>query len=120
MLQKKIVAFKIYADLLAILIFAIVLKFVDLPLNVISYINSSIKILSIFIMIICIKKFTSGNLFVSSIISGLVFAITSYLIFSSLNGELVIDMSIAYDLIFAVLVAVASGIIINILKRKTV
>ena len=101
-------------------IFAIVLKFVDVPLNIISYVNNGIKILSIFVMILFVKKFTNGNLFVASIVSGLIFAGLSYVIFSSLNDGFVFNITIAYDVVFAVLVSVVVCVIVNILKRKSV
>lgn len=110
----------VVVNLLAILILAIILKFVDIPLNVISYVNNAIKILSIFSMMLCIKKFTSGNLLISSLIGGVVFAGLSFVIFSSLNGGFVFDATLAYDVIFAIIASIVACVIINILKRKSV
>ena len=110
----------VVVNLLSILILAIVLKFVDIPLNVVSYVNNAIKILSIFTMIICIKKFTCGNLMISSLIGGIIFAGLSFIIFSSLNGGFVFDTTLAYDIIFTIIASIVSCVIINMLKRKSV
>ena len=110
----------VVVNLLSILILAIVLKFIDIPLNVVSYVNNAIKILSIFTMIICIKKFAGGNLMISSLIGGIIFAVLSFIIFSSLNGGFVFDTTLAYDIIFTIIASIISCVIINMLKRKSV
>lgn len=110
----------VVVNLLAVLAFAVVLKFANIPLNVISYINNGIKILSIFVMVLCLKKFSSANLFVSSLLSGVLYAILSFLLFSILNGGIVLDMSTVYDIAFAVMASIATSIIVNVLKHKNV
>ena len=110
----------VVVNLLAVLIFAIVLKFAHLPLNIISYVNNGIKILSIFIMVVFLKKFSTGNLFISSLLSGVLYALLSFFIFSILNGGIVLDMTTLYDVVFAVIASIATSIIVNVLKRKNV
>ena len=110
----------VVVNLLAVLIFAIVLKFANLPLNIISYINNGIKILSIFIMVVFLKKFSTGNLFISSLLSGVLYALLSFFIFSILNGGIILDMTTLYDVVFAVIASIATSIIVNVLKRKNV
>ena len=110
----------VVVNLVAVLIFALVLKFVNLPLNIISYVNNAIKVLSIFVMILFVKKSSSGNLFVSGLLSGVLFEVLSFAIFSILNRGVSFDATTVYDLIFAVVVAVVASVVINVLKRKNV
>ena len=108
----------IVITLLGIVILAFVLKFVDLSSVAINYINDIIKGLSIFIMMLCIKKRNSEKLLIKSVFAGIIYAVLCFLIFSILNGSFILDMAFVYDLLFSIAVAVLVTIIINVLKRK--
>ncbi len=110
----------IIATLIGVVILAVILKFTDLSSNAIGYINDIIKALSIFLMVMFIKKWTDGNLLVKSIIGGLLYAVLSFLIFSILNGGFSFNMSIVYDLLFSLISAMIVAVIFNIIGRKNV
>lgn len=110
----------ILITLIGIVILAVVLKFANLNLTVISYINDIIKAISIFIMILCIKRAGEEKLLLKAILAGAIYSVFSFTIFSILNGGFVFNLGFVYDLLFAIIVAVITSIILNILKRKTI
>ena len=115
----KIALVGIISTLVGILIFSVILKFVDMSSTVISYINDIIKALSIFIMVLILKKLDGERLLIKSIIASLLYAILCFIVFSILNGSFAINMSLVFDLFFAIAVSVIATIIVNTLKRKT-
>ena len=110
----------IVATLLGTVIFAFVLKFANLSSMFISYINDFIKVVSIFIMLMCVKRNNSDRLFLKAILAGVIYALISYVVFSILNGGFVFDLSFLYDLLFAVIVSMIVSVIINIISHKNV
>ena len=115
----KVALTGIIATLVGVLVFSVVLKFVDLSSLTICYINDIIKVLSIFIMILILKKSGEDKLMFKSVFVGILYAILCFAVFSVLNGSFQIGMSTIYDLVFAVVVAIIATTIVNILKRKS-
>ena len=116
----KSVMVGIITTLLGIVVFAIVLKFVDLSSNVVGYVNDVIKVLSLFVMALLLKRNNTGKLLFKAIFGGAIYAILSFVIFSILNGGMVFNMSFVYDLLFAVIASAIIAVIVNLLNRKTV
>ena len=110
----------IVITLIGVVILALILKFTDLSSNFIGYINDVIKALSIFVMVLFIKKWTEANLLIKSIIGGLLYAILSFVIFSILNGGFAFNMSFVYDLLFSLIASMIVAVIFNIIGRKNV
>lgn len=110
----------IVATLLGIVVLAFVLKFVDLSSSTINYINNIIKGLAIFVTMLSIKKHNSNKLMLKAVVAGILYSIISFVVFSILNGEFSLNLSFFYDLLFAIIVAVAITVILNLLKKKTV
>lgn len=110
----------IIATLIGTVVFAIVLKFADLSTTIINYINDVIKIFSIFIMIVCVKKNNNEMMFLKSIFAGIIYALLSYVVFSVLNGGFVMDLTFVSNLVFAVIVSAIVAVIVNVLTRKNV
>lgn len=108
----------IVVTLAGIVAFAVVLKFVDVPTNVVGYINDVIKGLSIFVLVLCLKRGNNQKLLLKSALGGAVYALLSLIVFSILNGNFVFNMTIVYDLIFAIIVAVVASVIVNLLSKK--
>lgn len=104
--------------LAGVVVFAIVLKFVDVPTKAVGYINNAIKGLSIFVMVLFLKKASSEKLLFKSALGGVVYSLLSLIIFSILNGEFNFNLTIVYDLIFALIVAVVASIVVNLLNKK--
>lgn len=110
----------IVITLLGIILFAFILKFVDLSSKTISYINDLIKILAIFVMINCVNKFNGNRLLFKSIFAGIIYSILCFTIFSILNGGFNFNLSFVYDLLFSVIVSMIVSVIINIIGHKKV
>ena len=110
----------IVSTLIGVVVFAVVLKFANVPSIAISYINDIIKVVSIFIMVICIKKRDNNNLLLKSIVSGVIYAFLTFIIFSILNGGFVLNLSFVYDLLFVVITSAIAAIMLNLISKKTV
>lgn len=104
--------------LAGIVIFAIVLKFVDVPSNAVGYINNAIKAVSIFIMVLFLKKGSQEKLLLKSAFGGVVYSLVSLIIFSILNGSVNFNLTIVYDLVFALVVAVVASVVVNLFSKK--
>ena len=108
----------IATTLIFFVIFAVVLKFVDVPSGVVGYVNDIIKVLSIFLMMFFMKRFNDGKFIIKGAICGLIYGILTYVIFSIINGDFMFDMSLVFDLLFAVVVGVISAVILNLMSHK--
>ncbi len=104
--------------LIGTVVLAVVLKFADIPSKVVSYINDIIKALSIFFVVLVLKKSTDEKLLVRAVIAGAVYGLLSFVIFSILNGGFHFSLSILFDLIFAVVVAIVASIIFKLTSKK--
>ena len=109
----------IVATLIGTVIFAFILKFANVSSTFVSYINNLIKTISIFVMIMCIKRTFNEKLIVKSILAGIIYAVLSFFVFSIVNGSFILDLSFLYDLLFAEVVAVVCSVIINLISPKT-
>lgn len=114
----KAVLFAIVITLLCIVIFAVVLKFADLPISVVSYVNNGIKILALLFAILFVKKSNSEKLLIKSIFTGLIYAILTFLIFSIFNGGFSFNVSIIFDILYSVVVAIILAVILNVTSKK--
>lgn len=108
----------IVVTLIGIVFFAIVLKFADLNSTVITAVNNIIKALAIFFMVFFLKKSGNRKLIVKALVAGLIYAVLSFLIFSIMNGGFVFNLSILYDLLFALIVSVIAAVILNLTSKK--
>lgn len=108
----------IVVTLIGIVFFAIVLKFADLNSTVITAVNNIIKALAIFFMVFFLKKSGNGKLIVKALVAGLIYAVLSFLIFSIMNGGFVFNLSILYDLLFALIMSVIAAVILNLTSKK--
>lgn len=106
--------------LIGVVIFSVILKFVDVSSALMSYINDAIKAVSIFLMVLNLKRKNGDKLLIKSIFSGLVYAIISFVVFSLLNGSFMLDISFVFDLLFSVAVSAIVSVIVNVLNRKAV
>lgn len=109
----------IVATLIGTILFSVILKFTNLSSMFISYINDFIKAVSIFLMVIFIKKNNQEKLLINSIIGGLLYALLCFLLFSILSGTFFIDLSFLYNLLFDLIVSAIVSIIVNIVGHKT-
>lgn len=104
-------------SILLVLVFAFILKFVDLNSNVIAIVDQIIKILSIVVVVISLSR-GEGSLLIRGIIAGAVYSIITFIVFSILNGGVNFGIGILTDILFSALVGGASAMAINIIKKK--
>lgn len=113
----KAVLFATLISLALVLIFAIVIRFASVENKVIMPVNVAIKILSLLVGIMLAVKNPQNGL-VKGAISGLVYMLFTFLIFSALSGFK--DVTFSWiDLITLPVVGAISGIIaVNLKARK--
>ena len=113
----KAVLFATLISLALVLIFAIVIRFANVENKVIMPVNVAIKILSLLAGVLLAFK-TPQNGLVKGAISGLLYMLFTFLIFSALNGFK--DVTFSWiDLITLPVAGAISGIItVNLKSRK--
>ncbi|MBR2480337.1 MAG: TIGR04086 family membrane protein [Clostridia bacterium] len=113
----KTALFSLIITLLAVLILGIVIKFVNIPNNVLMPINQVIKVISVLIgCIIGIKNKQNGAL--KGGISGLIYTLISIFIFLILGYSLKDSFSFI-DLLLGIIIGAISGVIaVNTGRRK--
>lgn len=108
----------VIVSILLVLIFAFVLKFVDLGSGMISMVDQIIKIISILIAIVMLNKGDGEHLLIKGLLVGAVYSILTFVVFSALNGGFNLNPAIFTDIVFSALVGGVWAIIINLFKRK--
>ena len=108
----------VVVSILLVLLFAFVLKFVDMSSSVISIVDQVIKILSILAAVLTLNKIDNEGLLFKGLLVGVVYAIITFVVFSTLNGGFNLSGAILSDIIFSTLVGGVAGILINIVKNK--
>ena len=108
----------VIVSILLVLLFAFVLKFVNLSSGVISIVDQIIKILSIFVAIVMLNKTSSEGLLVKGLLVGVVYSILTFIVFSILNGGFNLSVGILSDIAFSGLVGGVVAILLNIIKKK--
>lgn len=104
--------FALIISIFAILIFAIILKFVDMSDIAIKVVNQIIKVCSILLgCLICLKKNGKFGLYKGTVV-GLIYTVVAFLVFSLLGGGFSFNASIVYDLLFGGIFGGISGIIV--------
>ncbi len=110
--------FSLILSLLAILVFAFIIKLTGLSDGFIKPINQVIKVVSIlFGCLMAFKKDNEKTLIKGAII-GAVYVVLAFLLFSALNGSFEFSPTIFIDILFGLAVGVISSIILNIFRKK--
>ena len=105
-------------SILMVLLFAFVLKFVDLNSSTITTVDQIIKVISIFIAVFLLSKSTSDKVLIKGIIVGALYSVIAFVVFSILNGGVVFSVAILTDVGFSSLVGGVSAILLNIAAKK--
>ena len=108
----------VITSILLVLLFAFVLKFVDLNSNVISIVDQIIKILSIFIAVVTLNKYNGDKLLGKGAFVGVAYAIITFVVFSLLNGGFSLGVGIVSDIAFSAVVGGLSAILLNMISKK--
>ena len=114
----KTVVIAILISMVSVLVFALVVKSTDVGEDVIGYVNLAIKILSV--VIGCLIGFRRGSGFgwLKGVISGLLYVVTSFLVFSAISGEFSLADVSVLDLVTGAVVGLLSGVLTVNLKKS--
>ncbi len=111
----KGVVFGLFVILVAILLFALIIKVTELSSSLIQPINQGIKALGVFFAcLVSVSNKRRGWL--TGLFTGLFVALISYLLFSLIAGSLHFGKGVLLDLIFGAVVGAISGIIAKNVK----
>ena len=104
-------------SLVAILLFAFIIKLTGMSKGLIKVINQIIKIVSIFLGTFFILRKTGQKGLFTGIIVGLLYTIIAFVVFSILNGKFAFDITLLIDIIFGVAIgAICRAICVNLKK----
>jgi len=108
----------VVVSILLVLLFAFVLKFVDLNSGTISFVDQIIKIISIIVAVIILNKSSSDGLLIKGLLAGAVYSLITFIVFSILNGGVNLSIAILTDIVFSALVGGVCAILLNIIKKR--
>lgn len=103
--------------IIGILVFSVIYKFCNFSDNIIKIVNQVIKILSIFLGTLVVLKNNKTKGMIKGAIVGVIYMIFAYILFCLLVNTFSISISLLFDLIFASIVGVVSGIILVNIKK---
>lgn len=105
-------------SLVGILVFALILKFVDLSEGFVKIINQIIKILSIFGgTYLCLKTEKSKG-YLKGLLVGLGYTVIAFLVFSLLDGNLNLNLTFLTDIVFGGIIGAICGVFCANFKSK--
>lgn len=108
----------VVVSILAVLLFAFVLKFVDLNSGTVSLIDQIIKILSIAVAVFVLSKSNGEGLLIKGIAVGAIYSIFAFIVFSVLNGGINFSVATLTDIVFSAMIGGVTAILLNIIKKK--
>lgn len=108
----------VVVSIILVLVFAFVLKFVDLRPHAISLVDQVIKALSVVMAVVIVSKISTDNLLIKGIFTGVVYSILSFVVFSIMNGGVHFTVAVLTDLAFCGVVGGICSIILNIFRKK--
>ncbi len=114
----KSVLIAVITCLVLVLAFAMIMKFAELPDSVILPVNIMIKCISVVTGVLFgIKAAEHGAL--KGFLTGLLFVIVTYLLFSIINGDFSLSLMSLVDIAIMIVQGVVTGVIVvNIKSRK--
>ena len=108
----------VVTSILLVLLFAFILKFVNINSNIITIVDQIIKIISIFVAIFALFKAGGNKLLLRGMVVGAVYSVLSFIVFSMLKGGVNFTVGLFTDILFSALVGGVSAILLNIIKKK--
>lgn len=103
-------------SLVAVLLFALILRFVSMSDGVIKIVNQVIKVLAIFSAVLFAVR---GKMcYLQGGVLGIFVSIITYIIFGIISADLSFGLSFLYETIFAFVFGLLSGVIAGCLKRE--
>ena len=112
------VVVSIAVTLILILLFALLIRFINISDKFIFPVNQIIKIVSIFIGTIILHKKNKSKGFLKGLLFGIIYFIICFVVFSILQGKFTFDMNNFYDMLLTSLMAGLIGIIVVNIGRR--
>ena len=104
-------------SLVAILLFAFLLRWTNISDSLIAPVNQVIKGVSIFLGVFFGLKKVKRNSIINGLIIGFLYTIVAFLVFSLLDGAFCFDKSLLNDILFGTIIGAICGIICVNLKK---
>ncbi len=104
-------------SLVAILLFAFLLRWTNISDSIIAPVNQVIKGVSIFLGVFFGLKKVKQNGIINGLIIGFLYTIVAFLVFSLLDGAFCFDKSLLNDILFGTIIGAICGIICVNLKK---
>ncbi len=103
--------------MVAILVFAFIVKWMSLGENTIEIVNQVIKVVAIFFGVVACLKVSSEKHLYKGMIVGVLFSVLSFLLFSALNKSFSLDLTFVWDALFATAIGLICAVIVGILRK---
>ena len=115
----KTVVIAVLISMVLALVFALIVKAANVSENAISYVNQGIKIVSMLIAaLIAFKRGGKGG-WIKGLVSGLLYVITSFTVFSLIAGDFTFEDLTWVDFLTGAAVGVICGVIaVNVKKSE--
>ena len=105
--------------LLFILLLALVVQISGLSSDVIFPVMQVVKVISIFVAVAIAIKPAKSKMWLYGALVGFLYMVLTFLVFSLLDGQFIVDASACSDLLFQVLVGLVSAVVLR-LRNKDV
>lgn len=105
-------------SLVCVLIFAFIIKFTSISESAIQPVNQVIKGASILFACFIVGKKIKQNGWLIGLLTGLLYTVLSFLIFSILDGQFTFGLNVLNDVIFGSIMGLIAGIICIGLRKK--
>ena len=114
----KTVVVAVLVSMVLVLVFALIVKATDLSEDTIGYVNVAIKTVSVLIgTLLGFKRGGTGG-WLKGLISGLLYVVTSFLVFASISGNLSFGDLSWVDVLTGAVVGLICGVIAVNVKKK--
>ena len=104
-------------SLVAILLFALIIKFVGITDKLIMPINQVIKVVSIFMGVFVALKQNACKGWVKGMLIGMLYTVVAYILFSALSGAFAMNISLLNDILFGAIIGSICGVITVNLRK---
>lgn len=104
-------------SIVAILLFAFIIKLTGMSKGLIKVINQIIKIVSIFLGTFFMLRKTGQKGLVTGVMIGLLYTVIAFVVFSILNGKFAFDITLLIDIVFGSIIGAICGAICVNLKK---
>jgi len=107
----------VIATLLFVLVFAFIVQVAGLSNSVISPVMQVVKVLAIFVAVLIALKPAKSKGWLYGGLVGIFYMVFTFLIFSLLDGQFIVNLGALSDLLFETLVGVISAVLIRMRNK---